>query len=268
VADRHAWSGYAGGSWRASWPVRLGAAVRVEVLDRDPAARDRIKLRDGQKRKHRNDNGHVPATRTSRLLTVVLQGAFATVDSVLVNRTVRVDVRDGMALGMVVLGRSMLSVAVVVMAIQARPGLRHEGALKRERQRRRHHYDVDASPKQRPGTQAQVENSQLPHQKQSYFYTKGANASIPQERDTERNTESASNQEWEQALRPDRRAQLPYRVALDQQPERDDQRRHLRGLQHMQPWPCRDDAEREAGQSRNERSRERRDEKDKDAKSV
>jgi len=64
-----------------------------------------------------------------------------------------------------------------------------------------------------------------------------------QEFDTERHTESASDQEWQQALQSDGRAQLPYRVALDQQTERDDQRRRMGGLQHMQPRPGRDDAE-------------------------
>jgi len=133
------------------------------VLDRDPAARGRIELRDGQKRKDRDHDGHVPATRTSRLLIVVAQGAFAIVDGMSVDRAVRMHVSDDVALCMMMnrmpLNRLPLTVAMMVMAVHACCGLRDEGPLNSKRQRGRHHHDVGAPSKRGPRTKAQLTSS-------------------------------------------------------------------------------------------------------------
>ena len=122
--------------------------------------RGRTELRDGQKRKHRGHDGHVPATRTSRLLTVILQRTVAVSDSMLVNGTVCVDVRDDVALGMLV-KRMSVTIAVVVVAVYARSSLRDERPLKRKRQRRRHHDDVDAPAKKGSRTRTQLKRSRI-----------------------------------------------------------------------------------------------------------
>jgi hypothetical protein len=92
------------------------------------------------------------------LLTVVFQGAFAIVDSMFVDRAVRMNVSDDVALCML-MNRMLLTVAVVVMAVHACCGLRDEGPLNGKRQRGRHHHDVGAPSKQGPRTQAQLRNS-------------------------------------------------------------------------------------------------------------
>jgi hypothetical protein len=86
---------------------------------------------------------------------VVFQGAFAIVDSMLVDRAVRVNVSDDVALCMLMSCR-VLTVAVMVMADHACCGMRDEGPLNGKRQRRRHHHDVSAPSKQGPPTQAQL----------------------------------------------------------------------------------------------------------------
>jgi hypothetical protein len=158
VARGHARLGYAGGSWWTSWPVRLGAAVRVEVLDRDPATRGYVEFGNRWERKHRGNNGHVPAAWTSRLLTMVFQSAVAIVDSVFMDRSVRMNVRNDMALCML-MKRMLLTVAMMVTAVPACCGLREEGPLNSKRQRGRYHHDVGAPSKRAPRNRAQLKNS-------------------------------------------------------------------------------------------------------------
>jgi hypothetical protein len=117
--------------------------------------RCRTEIRDGQERKHRGHDGHVPATRTSWLLAVIFQRTVAVIDSMLVNGTVCVDVRDDVALGMLV-KRMSVTIAVVVVAVYARSSLRDERPLKRKRQRRRHHDDIDAPAKKGSRTRTQL----------------------------------------------------------------------------------------------------------------
>jgi len=116
------------------------------MADRDPATRGHVECRNWRKRKHRRDNGHVPATRTSGLLTVVFQRASTIVDGMLVDRAVRMNVGNGVALCML-MSRMLLAVAVVVMAVRTCCGMRDEGPLNGERQRGRHHDDVGAPSK-------------------------------------------------------------------------------------------------------------------------
>jgi hypothetical protein len=122
--------------------------------------RGRTELSDGQKGKYRGHDGHVPATRTSRLLTVILQRTVAVIDSMLVNGTVCVDMRDDVALGMLV-RRMSVTIAAVVVAVHARSSLRDERPLKRKRQRRRHHDDVDAPAKKGSRTRTQLKRSRI-----------------------------------------------------------------------------------------------------------
>jgi hypothetical protein len=76
---------------------------------------------------------------------MVVQGTRAVFDSMFVNRAVRMDMGNGMALRGTV--RS-----VVVMAVRARSGLRDERRLKGKRRHRRHHHDVGKPLKKRPRT--------------------------------------------------------------------------------------------------------------------
>jgi hypothetical protein len=78
---------------------------------------------------------------------MVLQGAFAIVNSMFVDRAVRMNVSDDVALCML-MSRMVLTVAMMVLAIHACCGLRNEGRLNGKRQRRRHHHDVSAPSKQ------------------------------------------------------------------------------------------------------------------------
>jgi len=86
---------------------------------------------------------------------VVLQGAFATVDSMLVDRAVRMNMSNGVALCMLT-NRMPLTIAVMVMAVHTCCGLRDEGPLNGKRQRGRHHQEDGAPSKQGPRTQVQL----------------------------------------------------------------------------------------------------------------
>jgi len=94
---------------------------------------------------------------------MVFQGAFAIVDSMLVDRAIRMYVSDDVALYML-MNRTLLAIAMMVMAVHACRGLRDEGPLNGKRQRCRHHHDVGAQSKQGPRIQPQLRSSQLRHQ--------------------------------------------------------------------------------------------------------
>jgi hypothetical protein len=102
---------------------------------------------------------------------VVFQGTLAIVDSMSVDRAIRMNVGDDVALCVLLnrmLRNRMLSPkAVMVMAVHACCSLRDEGPLKGKRQRGRHHHDVGVPSKQGRRTQAQLSSSQtsLPKQR-------------------------------------------------------------------------------------------------------
>jgi len=94
---------------------------------------------------------------------VVFQGTLAIVDSMSVDRAIRMNVGDDVALcvllNRMLRNRMLPPKAVMVMAVHACCGLGDEGPLNGKRQRRRHHQDVGAPPKQCRRTQAQLRNS-------------------------------------------------------------------------------------------------------------
>jgi hypothetical protein len=89
---------------------------------------------------------------------VVFQSAIAVVDSMSVDRAVRMNVDNGVALCML-MGRMLLVVTMMVMAVRTCCGLCDEGPLNGKRQRGRHHHDVGAPSKQGTRTEAQLRNS-------------------------------------------------------------------------------------------------------------
>ena len=91
VADRRARSGYAGGSWRASWPIRLGAAVLIQSLYRELADQnrfDRAHIGTGQ---NTDDDRHAPTRRTG-LAKMVVDATFPILHGVPVHGAVSMDV--------------------------------------------------------------------------------------------------------------------------------------------------------------------------------
>ncbi len=91
---------------------------------------------------------------------MIFQGAITIVDSMFVDRAVRMNVGNGVALCMLV-SQMMLTIAVMVMAVCTRCGLRDESPLNVERQHGRHHHDVGAPSKQGPHKQLQLRSSRL-----------------------------------------------------------------------------------------------------------
>lgn len=91
---------------------------------------------------------------------MIFQGAITIVDSMFVDRAVRMNVGNGVALCML-MSDMILTIAVMVMAVCARCGLRDEGPLNGEGQHGRHHHGVGAPSKQGPYTQLQLGSSRL-----------------------------------------------------------------------------------------------------------
>src|SRR6516165_8795783 len=92
VADRHARSGYAGGSWWSSWPIRLGAAIGFQSLYRELADQnrfDRAHIGTGQ---NTDDDRHAPTRRTG-LAKMVVDATVPILHGVPVHGAVSVDVR-------------------------------------------------------------------------------------------------------------------------------------------------------------------------------
>jgi hypothetical protein len=86
-------SGYAGGSWRPSWHVRLGAAMRGHAFDRELADQDFFNGAGTQAGQNPNHNGHAPARRAG-LPDMVVQ--FVVVHGVPVNGAVGMDMGHNM----------------------------------------------------------------------------------------------------------------------------------------------------------------------------
>src|ERR1700694_4479079 len=88
AAIGRAWSGHAGGSWRPTWHVRFGAAIRVQSFNGELADQnrfDRANTRAGQNPK---DDGHAPTRRTGLSNVIVKR----TIHMLPVDRPVGMDV--------------------------------------------------------------------------------------------------------------------------------------------------------------------------------
>ena len=91
VADRHARSGYAGGSWRTSWPIRLGAAMRFQSLYRKLANQNRFDRAHAGARHNSDDDRHAPTWRTG-LAKMIVDRDVPTVNGMPVHGSVRMNV--------------------------------------------------------------------------------------------------------------------------------------------------------------------------------
>jgi hypothetical protein len=109
-------SGYAGGSWRPSWHVRLGAAIRVEFRNGELADQDRLDRAKAQAGQNADDNGHAPTWRTG-LANMVVNRII--VHRVPVDRPISMDVGNEMRFRMgVVRGIGRVLVLDVMVLIR------------------------------------------------------------------------------------------------------------------------------------------------------
>src|SRR5215831_15870241 len=91
VADRHARSGYAGGSWWSSWPIRFGAAIRIQSLHRKLADQNRFDRAHAWAGHNSDDDRHAPTRRTG-LAKMIVDRDVPTVNGMPVHGSVRMNV--------------------------------------------------------------------------------------------------------------------------------------------------------------------------------
>ena len=159
VADRHARSGYAGGSWRSSWPIRLGAAIRFESLYRKLADQNRFDRARAGAGQNADDDRHAPTRRTG-LAKMVVDRTAPILYGVPVHGAVSMDVSHDV--------RRVAPIWESITKVRATLGIdttrrRFDvGCLQSKLKHRGDHHDDDAPMEPRLGANAQIHTFRLP----------------------------------------------------------------------------------------------------------
>ena len=155
VADRHARSGYAGGSWRASGPIRLGAAIRFQSLYRQLADQNRFDRAHAGARHNSDDDRHAPTWRTG-LAKMIVDRDVPTVNGMPVHGSVRMNVSHNTR-GVAPIWEATCRITKVSATLGFRRICRrlNIGCLQGKFQHRGDHHDDDAPMEPRLGADAQ-----------------------------------------------------------------------------------------------------------------